>query len=159
MKTYHTAKILESIIERSYDGRQSTLASDSGMAASQLSRTIAGKQSASITLVKSILEVLNEQDGQQLIAAFVRDLIPESLRQGILDSEGELKTVPPAPTPPEIRVLRYLEKASKSDPEIREWLKSTGKLWGIIDHPSLKVAESSDGYSTPEKDGKRPTED
>lgn len=123
----NTTVSLERIINRSFDGKQRTLASTTGLTPGMISKLVSGIQPLTHNTLNKICNHLDPTDARHLALAACRDLLPADLAQELTLNENESLLCEPTPAfneldPDTETIFAKLRALVLKDPESREWL-------------------------------------
>jgi len=123
----HVTISLETIIQRSFDGKQRTLATTTGISPGQISKFTNGTQPLTHSTLQTLCNHLDKEDSKALCLAAARDLLPPDIAEEIT-FEAESQTLH-APTTTfnsldakSEEIFTKLRALVRKDPETRDWL-------------------------------------
>jgi len=122
----HVTITLETIIERSFDGKQRALATASGITPGQVSKFLKGTQPLTHSTLETLCNHLDKEDCQALCLAAARDLLPPDIAEAIT-LETPTQTLHEPTTfndldPKTEEIFTKLRALVRKDPETRDWL-------------------------------------
>lgn len=134
----YTSKTLAHIIDRSFDGRQASLAEAAGIPSSAMTKLCRARRSLTPSTLAKLVDAMPPDDARALCASACRDLLPQHLADSIqLDAPGRVQEQPPAyiPGPPldpvSEAILHKIRHLVASETETQQWLHRIGAWIGI----------------------------